>query len=256
MAGRKAGAGAIQCDSSRYAEFAKIWNASQETDEKLVIVKNGKKTEVGGRIVTILKALRTAKIADENTDASQVRAWQTSNSPSEAFEKAVAAGLFDTKEFKDEAERKAKLQSFRACVSQMQKQKIPLKAMGRKRASSIPNEVFIKIWNESNNIAEVKDKLVEAGVIKEDFKISSLKSKYKTLKDSGVELKKLKSGEGINDLMKLAALLAENPDAELPDEDEDEDDVDDDDDVDEDDVDEDDDDEDAEITDLDDILGD
>ena len=274
--GRKAGEGAIVCGSEKYGEFAKIWNSSQESSEQLTITKKNSagetvKVEASGRIVGIIKALRAAKIADDKTDPSQVRAfatkvrdsghnltvfavrldrkivvraWQTSNSPSEAFEKAVQAGLFGSKEFASEDERKAKLASFRACVQQLKKSGVGLKEMGRKRADRIKDADFIKAWNSSETVAEVKDKLVEEGIIKEDFKLSSLKSKYKTLLKTGVELKKLKSGEQINDLRKLAALLAENPDADIPDdedEDDEDEDVDDEDDVDEDaDVDDDD----------------
>lgn len=276
--GRKAGPGAIQCGADRYAEFAKIWNSANESSETLTITKSktdekGKVTQttsqVKGRMVTIIKALRAAGIADSNTDQSQVRAfatkvrnagidltqyavrldrkiavraWMTSNSPSEAFTKAVKMGLFGKEvEFEDEADRKNKLQSFRACIAQMKKQKVPLKEMGRQRASKIKDSVFIEAWNSSETVAEVKDKLVAQGVIKEDFKLSSLRSKYKTLVKAGVELKEIKkSGSQINDLAKLARMLAENPDAEFADEDDDDDD---DEEVD------DDDDEDAEVTD-------
>ena len=96
--------------------------------------------------------------------------------------------------------------------------------MGRERASSISNEKFIEAWNSSNSVAEVKDKLVEAGEVKEDCKLSTLKSKFKTLNEKhNAGLKKLKSGAGINELAKYAASLLEDENAEFADENEDED---------------------------------
>jgi hypothetical protein len=250
--GRTAGPGAIVCGPEKYAEFAKIWNGAQETDEKLTITakggaKKGVSTVIGGVIVDILTKLRAAGIADEFTDPSQVRAfaskvrdsgvnlkvftarldrfkvvraWQTSKTPSEAFEKAITAGLFDEKVTPDN--RKAKFASFKACVNQLRKQNVPLKKLGRSRAAKIDNKMFIEAWQNSTTIAEVKEKLVKAVLCTEDTKLSTLKSKYNTLVAGGEKLKKLKAGSGLNELMKFAASLAEGEDLAVPD-DEDED---------------------------------
>ena len=249
--GRAAGPGAIVCGPEKYSEFANIWNNAQETDEKMTITakggaKKGEKTEIGGVIVDILTKLRKAKIADEFTDPSQVRAfaskvrdsgldlkqftarldrfkvvraWQTSKTPQEAFEKAVTAKLFD--EQVTEENKLAKFASFRACVNQLRKQNVPLKKLGRSRAAKIDNKLFIEAWQSSASIAEVKEKLVELKLCDEDTKISTLKSKYNTLVAGGEKLKKLKAGSGLNELMKFAMSLAEGEDVAEP-EDEDE----------------------------------
>lgn len=237
--GRQAGPGAIQCGKEKHKEFAQIWNGAANFDGDLKI-KIGDK-EIGGAMAKILTDLRAAKIANEHTDASQVRsfatkvrdaghelhqftvrldkrkviaAWQTSSDVDSAFKKAVEKGVFDgltleNLEKLDEKELKAKRASFRACVNQMIKNKVPLKQMGRTRAAKIDDAKFIAAWMSSSTVAEVKEKLVAEKVCGEKTQISTLKSKYNTLKKAGHDLKKLQSGEELADLMKYAAQFAE-----------------------------------------------
>lgn len=244
--GRQAGPGAITAGKDKYPEFQKIWNSAAETESD-VKVKIGDK-EIGGAMALILTNLRKAKIANENTDPSQVRAfatkvrdsglelhqfvvrldkfkciraWNTSNSPEEAFEKAVKLGVFENFTVEqiedcDEKELKSKKASFRAVIKGLEKKKVPLKKLGRGRSAKIDDEKFIAAWKASESVAEVKEKLLAQKAIEADCKLATLKSKFNTLRKAGEDLKKLASGEGLSELMKFAQSVLEDENIEAP----------------------------------------
>lgn len=246
--GRAPGPGVIRCEESRYQEFAGVWNSAKA-------VKDAEGKTLKNKSTVILEKLRELKIANEHTDEAQVRAfaskvrnyvgenpkcgfelhinevkhlnrkqilvaWMRSKSPSEAFQKCIDLGVFGA--VTDE-NRQLKLQSFRACIAQLKKSIPSLKKMGKSRASKINDEKFIEIWNSSDSVSEVKDKLVAAGLIGDDYKLSALKGKANTLRNgkeakddkpavAGIEMKKLQSREDIADLQKLAQRLAAGED--------------------------------------------
>lgn len=198
--------------------------ANEHTDTAQVRAFSSKVKDAGFELRQFSQRLDRKKI---------VINWMQSKTPGEAFQKCIDQGVFGEEEGADDEEkakwRKDKLQSHRAVVVQLRESGVALKKMGRTRTGKIDAQKFAKIWNDCDSIAEVKDALIKAGLCDESVKLSAIRAKAGTLrkgtheknedgtdkvewKVAPIEMKKLRANEGLDELKKLAAMLADGAD--------------------------------------------
>ena len=67
--------------------------------------------------------------------------------------------------------------------------------------------VYAEVWNSSDGVAEVKDKLLAKALIRPRTTLDALKREAAILRESGVPMSKLRKNEELNELKKLALKL-------------------------------------------------